>query len=279
MLYCHVVPPTADEQIADSNNTGIERYRVLERSILNDYFLKKITYTVEWRPLGAYISCNYKKFEFKGILYRHKMTMLAQNDIQTVNERYLLHMWRKDVYRRHSSIFFAEGYPHMTEEYNKFQEVEKYFQQCADAAMGSLKKMEYIKEMCIDMKNELINWNSRSTTTDADPSVWASQSLGGTPVSDPNVAVPRGRPRMQRCVSASEAQGRGRGGRRTTNATRTSGRGGRHVSGATCGTRGGNSHGGSRAASGPTHGDNNNDNKFLFNLNKDLNASQASFVF
>ncbi|KAL8520773.1 hypothetical protein ACS0TY_011360 [Phlomoides rotata] len=241
MLYCHVVPPTAEEQIADSNDIGIERYTVLERSILNDYFLKEFTYTVEWRPLGAYISCNCRKFEFKDILCCHIMTVLAQNDIQTVNERYLLHRWRKDVYHRHSSIFFAGGYPHMTEEYKKFQEVEKYFQQCADAAMGSTEKMEYIKEMCIDMKNELIDWNSESTTTNADPSVRTSQSLGGTPVLDPNVAVPRGRPRTTHFMPASEAQGGGRGGRRTSDATRISGRGGRggkRASGATRGTRG-----------------------------------------
>ncbi|KAL8528754.1 hypothetical protein ACS0TY_006273 [Phlomoides rotata] len=100
--------------------------------------------------------------------------------------------------------------------------------------------MEYIKEMCIDMKNELINWNLRSTTTDADPSVRTSKSLGGTPVLDSNVAVPRGRPRTQRFVSASKARGRGRGGRRTSDATHTScrgGRGARHSSGATRGTR------------------------------------------
>ncbi|KAL8540461.1 hypothetical protein ACS0TY_001895 [Phlomoides rotata] len=212
MLYCHVVPPTAEEQIADSNDIGIERYRVLERSILNDYFMKEFTYTVEWRPLGAYISCNCKKFEF--------------------NE-----------------------------------------------------KMEYIKEMCIDMKNELINGNSGSTTTNVDPSVRTSQSLGGTPVLDPNVAVPRGRPRTTRFMSASEARGRGRGGRggrRTSDATRTSGkggRGGRRASGATLGTMGCNSRERSRVASMPTHGDNNNDNEFLFDLNEDLNASQASFVF
>ncbi|KAL8507016.1 hypothetical protein ACS0TY_017775 [Phlomoides rotata] len=136
--------------------------------------------------------------------------------------------------------------------------------------------MDYIKERCIDMKNELINWNSGSTTTDADPSVRTSQSLGGTPVLDPNVAVPRGRPRTQHFVSASEARGCGRG---TSDATCTSSRGGRRSSGVTRRTRGCNSHGGSRAASRPTHGDNNNDNKFLFDLNEDLNASQASFVF
>ncbi|KAL8556218.1 hypothetical protein ACS0TY_003859 [Phlomoides rotata] len=126
-----------------------------------------------------------------------------------------------------------------------------------------------------------------------------SQSLGGTPVLDPNVAVPRGRPRTTRFMSDSEARGRGRGGRRTSDATRISSigdrggrrtsdatrisgigdRGGRRASGATRGTRGCNSRGGSRVASVPTHGDNNNDNEFLFDLNEDLNASQASFVF
>ncbi|KAL8548964.1 hypothetical protein ACS0TY_008015 [Phlomoides rotata] len=173
-----------EEQIADSNDIGIERYRVLERSILNDYFLKEFTYTVEWRPLGAYISCNCRKFEFKG-----------------------------------------------------------------------------------------------STTINADPSVRTSQSLGGTPVLDPNVAVSRERPRTTHFVSASEARGRGRGGRHTSDATRTSGRAGRRASGATRGTRGCNSRGGSKMASVPTHGDNNNDNEFLFDLNEDLNASQATFVF
>ncbi|KAL8466004.1 hypothetical protein ACS0TY_035208 [Phlomoides rotata] len=68
-------------------------------------------------------------------------------------------MWRKDVYRRLSNIFFARGYPHMTNEYKKFQEVEKFFQECVDVAMGSVPKMENIKEQCIAMKNEIINWH------------------------------------------------------------------------------------------------------------------------
>ncbi|KAL8525019.1 hypothetical protein ACS0TY_014584 [Phlomoides rotata] len=90
--------------------------------------------------------------------------------------------------------------------------------------------------------------------------------------------VPRGRPRTKRFVSASEAWGCGRGGRNTSDATRISGRGGRRASAATRGTKRCNSRGGSMVASGPTHGNNNNDNEFLFDLNEDLNASQTSFV-
>ncbi|KAL8514102.1 hypothetical protein ACS0TY_013284 [Phlomoides rotata] len=72
----------------------------------------------------------------------------------------------------------------MTEEYKKFEEGVKYFQQWADAAMGSEEKMKYIKERYIAMKNELLNWTLTTTTTDGDPSVRTSQSIdvGGTPV-------------------------------------------------------------------------------------------------
>ncbi|KAL8465000.1 hypothetical protein ACS0TY_034469 [Phlomoides rotata] len=47
----------------------------------------------------------------------------------------------------------------MTNAYKKFEGVEKFFQECVDAAMGSVPKMQYIKEQCIAMKNEILNWN------------------------------------------------------------------------------------------------------------------------
>ncbi|KAL8464078.1 hypothetical protein ACS0TY_033845 [Phlomoides rotata] len=77
------------------------------------------------------------------------MLVLAQKNIQTVNNRYVLRRWRKDVNRRHSNIFFVGGYPHMTEEYKKFQE-------CIEIAMCSSEKLEFIKERCNEMKDALV---------------------------------------------------------------------------------------------------------------------------
>ncbi|KAL8534904.1 hypothetical protein ACS0TY_010806 [Phlomoides rotata] len=145
MLYCHVEPV-----VEGANSDGIEQFKVLERSIVNKFYLREFTYTVEYRPNGSHISCYCKKFEFKGILCCHIMKVMAQKDIQRVNERYLLRRWRKDVYRRHSNIFFAGGYPHMTNEYKKFQEVERYFQECVDVEMDDVSKMEFIKRKCIE---------------------------------------------------------------------------------------------------------------------------------
>ncbi|KAL8491495.1 hypothetical protein ACS0TY_023201 [Phlomoides rotata] len=113
---------------------------VLERSIHHITFLKEFTYTVEWKPREEYINCNCRKFEFKGILCCHIMKVLAQKNIQEVNERY-----------------FLRGYPHMTEEYKKYQIIEKQFQHCADLAMGSIEKMEFIEQQCNAMKSALLN--------------------------------------------------------------------------------------------------------------------------
>ncbi|KAL8535490.1 hypothetical protein ACS0TY_011210 [Phlomoides rotata] len=68
----------------------------------------EFTYKVEYRPNGESLNCECKRFE-----------------------------WGKDVCRRHSSICVEGGYPHMTDEYKKFQQVEKYFQECVDVAMDN----------------------------------------------------------------------------------------------------------------------------------------------
>ncbi|KAL8511802.1 hypothetical protein ACS0TY_018295 [Phlomoides rotata] len=83
----------------------------------------------------------------------------------------------------------------MTEEYKKFQEVEKYFQECTDVAMGSVEKMEFIKERCVQMKNARLNWNP-AITDNVDGSLRTSVSieLDGTPILNPRVANLRGRP-------------------------------------------------------------------------------------
>ncbi|KAL8469981.1 hypothetical protein ACS0TY_032737 [Phlomoides rotata] len=105
----------------------------------------------------------------------------------------------------------------MTDEYKKFQEVEKHFQECTDLAMGSVEKIEFIKERCIQMKNDLLNWNL-TTTSNADGSLRTSQTT------EVDVANPRGRPRQSRYMSTAEARGRGRGRRGRGRGKRTASR-------------------------------------------------------
>ncbi|KAK9160123.1 hypothetical protein Syun_006464 [Stephania yunnanensis] len=44
----------------------------------------------------------------------------------------ILRRWRKDVLRRHSSIVYSGGYPHMIDEYKKFQEIEHALHEAVD---------------------------------------------------------------------------------------------------------------------------------------------------
>ncbi|KAL8464292.1 hypothetical protein ACS0TY_033986 [Phlomoides rotata] len=62
-----------------------------------------------------------------------------------------------DVQIEKIKILERSGYPHMTEEYKKYQIIEKQFQQCADLAMGSIEKMEFIEQQCNAMKSALLN--------------------------------------------------------------------------------------------------------------------------
>ncbi|KAL8515351.1 hypothetical protein ACS0TY_014166 [Phlomoides rotata] len=205
-MYCQVIP---SKEV--SNEIGVDVIKVLERSIVNNYFWKEYTYTVCWREIGEHISCNCRKFEFRGILCCHIMLVLAQKNIQTVNERYVLRRWRKDVNRRHSNIFFVGGYPHMTEEYKKFQEVEKFFQQCIEIAMCSSEKLEFIKERCNEMKDALVNWVP-TTSDNVSPSQTTenTQVGGGTPILNPVITATRGWHRSNRYISHAEERSRGR---------------------------------------------------------------------
>ncbi|KAL8503315.1 hypothetical protein ACS0TY_022162 [Phlomoides rotata] len=76
--------------------------------LINNFYFREFTFTVEWRPVGAYINCNCRKFEFKGVLCCHILKVMCQKDIQTVDDKYVLTGWRNDVYPRHPSIFFLE---------------------------------------------------------------------------------------------------------------------------------------------------------------------------
>ena len=73
MLYCH------DElDQSELGKTDIERYKVLEKSIINDWYLKDFIYIVEYIDDGKYLSCNCKKFKTTGILCCHIFKVIAK---------------------------------------------------------------------------------------------------------------------------------------------------------------------------------------------------------
>ncbi|KAF2290152.1 hypothetical protein GH714_003743 [Hevea brasiliensis] len=158
MWYCHVIQPTEEGRREADNEPGIERHKIMEKSIINNWFRREFVYDVEYRENGQYFSCNCKKFESKGILCCHIMRLMSLKDIKFINERYLLRRWRKDVNRVHSKKFFHGGYPHMTEEFEKYREMERLFQEASDLAYDD-NKIKFVKQRLAELKRDLLSWN------------------------------------------------------------------------------------------------------------------------
>ncbi|KAF2310674.1 hypothetical protein GH714_016181 [Hevea brasiliensis] len=142
LWYCNVNPLNEDEE---SNEDGTERYNILERCIINDWYHKEFVYRVEHREHGQYFSCNCKKFDSSRILCCHILKVIVTKGIEVINERYLFRWWRKDMHRPYIKRFFAGGYPIMTEEYKKYHVLEGDFTQITDVVIGNTQKMEYVK--------------------------------------------------------------------------------------------------------------------------------------
>lgn len=50
----------------------------------------------------------------------------------------------------------------MTQEYKKFKEIDKIFNEAADVAMQNVSRLQYMKECLEDLKLKLVNWNGES---------------------------------------------------------------------------------------------------------------------
>ncbi|XP_058002193.1 protein FAR-RED IMPAIRED RESPONSE 1-like [Hevea brasiliensis] len=225
MWYCHVIQPTEEGRREADNEPGIERHKIMEKSIINNWFRREFVYDVEYRENGQYFSCNCKKFESKGILCCHIMRLMSLKDIKFINERYLLRRWRKDVNRVHSKKFFHGGYPHMTEEFEKYREMERLFQEASDLAYDD-NKIKFVKQRLAELKRDLLSWNDGMIAPTSNAQVIIDTNNADENeenervILNPHVTRSRGRPRINRHKSVREITQRENSGR-----NRNSGRG------------------------------------------------------
>ncbi|XP_014503098.1 protein FAR1-RELATED SEQUENCE 5-like [Vigna radiata var. radiata] len=71
-------------------------------------------YVVDYDSLSTDIHCSCKLFEFRGILCRHCLLVLGQEDVRTVPTKHVLRCWSKNVRRRHTLI--TSSYSNHTQE-------------------------------------------------------------------------------------------------------------------------------------------------------------------
>ncbi|WVZ08830.1 hypothetical protein V8G54_022176 [Vigna mungo] len=108
------------------------------------YNVKEEFIAVDFDPLTTDIHCSCQLFEFRGILCRHCLLVLGQEDVHNVPTKYVLRRWSRNVRRRHTLI--TTSYNNHTQEpkMQRYQTLRKCFYDIAEEACHSesaLKKL------------------------------------------------------------------------------------------------------------------------------------------
>lgn len=124
-VYCDI--------LSTSEGCSNMTYEVQETIMCEGHRRKKM-YIVAYERDKCEIICTCHLFEFRGILCRHTITVLAWNDVTHIPDKYILRRWRRDVYRAHTRV--AVNYDGLvsTPTQLKYEEMSKKFAQLANLA-------------------------------------------------------------------------------------------------------------------------------------------------
>ncbi|KAK9168510.1 hypothetical protein Syun_000650 [Stephania yunnanensis] len=136
-------------------------------------------------------------------------------NITRVHEGYILRRWRKDVLRRHSSIVYSGGCPHMTDEYKKFLEIKRALREAVDLCKNNPAGMGFLKREINALIEKIRSGDiqvDQAQHMDNDASI---QGPNYASIRDPTYVRCRGRPRVNSFRSVRErgnnSQGRQNG--------------------------------------------------------------------
>ncbi|XP_059310328.1 glycine-rich RNA-binding protein 8-like [Lycium ferocissimum] len=167
---------------------------------------------------------------------------MAQKRIQRLPDRCIMRRWRRDIIRPHLKKLFPGGYPTVTDQLKKYNELKKWFDKVCDVALDSDVKIQDFKNVMKARLAAYLNWNDDMVVLEVDGD--GSDDDDSTYIINPREAHPRGRPLINRYRGArsnifrrgggqgfsdrtgGDNNGGNRGGKRRGRSTRTSTRGG-----------------------------------------------------
>ncbi|XP_022846230.1 protein FAR1-RELATED SEQUENCE 1-like [Olea europaea var. sylvestris] len=94
-VYCDI--------LSTSEGCSNMTYEVQETIMCEGHWRKKM-YIVAYERDKCEIICTCHLFEFRGILCRHTITVLAWNDVTHIPDKYIPWRWRRDVCRAHTKV-------------------------------------------------------------------------------------------------------------------------------------------------------------------------------
>ncbi|WVZ09007.1 hypothetical protein V8G54_022353 [Vigna mungo] len=193
-----------------SNTYTIKEERLWDGKSADQY------HKVQFDPITKDITCSCLLFEFRGIICRHSLLVLGQEDVCSVPSKYVLRRWSKNIRRRHTLIRAAYINSSLQPTMQRYQSLCKTFYEIAEVGCESeLVSTELEKEL--DMLRKKFGCSSTMTTNIVSEggelrydnvvptSIQQSSGESGDLLVRSPIAVKRkGRPRTNRLKSAVE---------------------------------------------------------------------------
>ncbi|KAH9782936.1 protein FAR1-RELATED SEQUENCE [Citrus sinensis] len=108
---------------------------------------KRTFFEVYFEKENGEIRCSCSRFQFRGILCRHAITIMIRNDVEVLPEKYILRRWRKDVWRCHSRVKASYELHSCTDEQKRYEKMCATFAEVANMAAHK-----------IESSNLVFNW-------------------------------------------------------------------------------------------------------------------------
>ncbi|XP_027936364.1 protein FAR-RED IMPAIRED RESPONSE 1-like [Vigna unguiculata] len=185
------------------------KYFVKEALIWKDESADKMREVI-FDPSTKDIECSCRLFEFRGILCRHSLMVLAQEDVRCVSQKYILGRWSKQIRRWHTLIRASYNTKKDEPNVKRYDFLCKKFYDIAELACESQSGTDFLVD-------QLESLSKNASIRDAGAtSLGAQKDMSSTPntaVEHNNILSPvhvkrKGRPRGLRMQSTVEKIGK-----------------------------------------------------------------------
>ncbi|KAK9187334.1 hypothetical protein WN944_018726 [Citrus x changshan-huyou] len=141
-MYCEFV-----------NSMGCEY--IVREDVKVDTWKKRTFFEVYCDKENGEIHCSCSRFQFRGILCRHAITIMIRNDMEVLPEKFILRRWRKDVWRCHSRVKTSHELHSCTDEQKRYEKMCVSFAEVANVAAKDVESynlvLNWIEKVRIDL--------------------------------------------------------------------------------------------------------------------------------
>ncbi|KAL9463985.1 hypothetical protein AB3S75_001729 [Citrus x aurantiifolia] len=156
---------------------------------------KKKNFEVVFDETKCEVSCICSKFQFRGILCRHALSVLIRHGIEILPEMYILSRWRKDVKRCYSKVKVSYGMQNLSIQQERYDKMCTAFTEVANIAADDESSykfvLDWINKTMKDLPNQI---RCASVETTAIGEVSCSSNTIEDVINDPVAARRKGRP-------------------------------------------------------------------------------------